>query len=58
MINNNDNNWPSSLQGKAGELYQRYLEVAKPQGYRLKAMIISFPGGMPGDVGLFLDWAP
>jgi len=24
---------------------------------RVKAMVIDFPGGMPGDVGFFLSWA-
>lgn len=57
-INNRLPHWPETLQGKAKELYDRYLEVAKPQGFRLKAAIISFPGGMPGDVGFFLNWAP
>jgi len=57
-INNRLPHWPETLQGKAKELYDRYLAVAKPQGYRLKAAIITFPGGMPGDVGLFLNWAP
>ena len=28
----------------------------RPLGYKLYAEIISFPGGMPGDVGLFLKW--
>jgi hypothetical protein len=57
-INNREPGWPETLQGKAKELYERYLEVAKPQGFRLKAAIINFPDGMPGDVGLFLNWAP
>lgn len=57
-INNAEPDWPETLQGKAKELYERYVEFAKPQGYKLKAMIINFPGGMPGDVGLFLNWAP
>ncbi|PRY19689.1 hypothetical protein CLV78_11921 [Aliiruegeria haliotis] len=57
-INNAEPDWPETLQGKARELYERYVEYAKPQGYKLKAMIINFPGGMPGDVGLFLNWAP
>src|SRR3546814_1974052 len=43
-INNGDKAWPSTLQGKSKELYDRYLDVAKPQGYKLKAMIIDFPG--------------
>ena len=57
-INNRDADWPDSLQGKARELYERYVQVARPAGYRLKAKIISFPDGMPGDVGLYLSWEP
>jgi hypothetical protein len=57
-INNRLAHWPETLQGKAKELYERYLAVAKPQGFKLKATIINFPGGMPGDVGFFLNWAP
>jgi hypothetical protein len=57
-INNVDPQWPATLQGKAKQFYERYLKNGKPQGYKLKAMIISFPDGMPGDVGFFLNWAP
>ncbi|SNT31817.1 histidine kinase [Tropicimonas sediminicola] len=57
-ITNGEPDWPKTLQGKAKELYERYQTIAKPAGYRLKAMIINYPGGMPGDVGLFLSWAP
>jgi hypothetical protein len=57
-INSADPQWTETLQGKAKQLYERYLEFARPQGYKLKAMIINFPGGMPGDVGFFINWAP
>lgn len=57
-INNADPSWPDTLQGKAKSLYERFVSVAKPQGYKLKAMIINFPGGVPGDVGFFLNWEP
>ena len=57
-INNNDPRWPETLQGKAKEFFDRYETLAKPQGYRLKAMVINFPGGVPGDIGFFLNWAP
>jgi hypothetical protein len=57
-INNNDPGWPQTLRGKAREFYERYEEIARPQGYKLKAMVINFPGGIPGDIGLFLNWAP
>ena len=57
-INSGDRDWPQTLQGKAKEFFERYRTYGKPQGYKLKAMIINFPGGIPGDVGLFLNWAP
>ena len=57
-INSNAPDWPSTLQGKAKEFFDRYQTYGKPQGYKLKAMIINFPGGVPGDVGFFLNWAP
>jgi hypothetical protein len=57
-INSSDPQWPETLQGKAREFYDRYQQFGKPQGFKLKAMIVNFPGGMPGDVGFFLNWAP
>lgn len=57
-INSGDKDWPQTLQGKAKEFFERYQRFGKPQGYKLKATIINFPGGVPGDVGLFLNWAP
>ncbi|WP_018185314.1 hypothetical protein [Kaistia granuli] len=55
-INSSDPQWPETLQGKAKQFYERYLTYAKPQGFRLSAMIINFPGGFPGDVGFFISW--
>ena len=57
-INNGDPEWPATLQGKAKEFFERYQEFGKPGGYKLKAMVINFPGGVPGDIGFFLNWAP
>ncbi len=57
-INSGDKDWPNTLQGKAKEFFERYQTFGKPQGYKMKAMIINFPGGVPGDVGFFLNWAP
>ncbi len=57
-INNADPDWPETLQGKAKELFDRFKEVAQPQGYRLKAMVINFPNGVPGDIGFYLNWEP
>jgi len=55
-INNAEKGWPTTLQGKAKEFYERYEALGRPAGFKLKAMIISFPNGVPGDVGLFLNW--
>jgi len=57
-VNNAEPDWPETLQGKAREFYERYEKFGRPQGYQLKAMVINFPGGIPGDIGLFLNWAP
>jgi hypothetical protein len=57
-INNRLDHWPETLQGKAKEIYDTYLEKLKGKGFRLKATIINYPGGMPGDVGFFLNWEP
>ena len=55
-INNFDPDWPNTLQGKAKEIYDLFTKVAEPHGYNLRAMVINFPGGIPGDIGFFLNW--
>ena len=57
-INSADPQWADTLQGKARQFYERFLQFGRPQGFKLKAMIVNFPGGVPGDVGFFLNWAP
>ena len=56
-INNVEPNWPGTLQGKPKSFYDFFLERGRPQGFKLKAMIVDFPGGVPGDVGLVVSWA-
>jgi len=55
-INIADPEWPSTLEGFAKKAYDFYQKELRPLGYKLHAEIISFPGGMHGDVGLFLKW--
>jgi hypothetical protein len=55
-INIADPEWPSTLEGFAKQAYEFYQKELRPLGYKLNAEIISVPGGMPGDVGLFLKW--
>jgi CBS domain-containing protein len=49
--------WPSTLRGEAAEIYLRWESDMMPRGFRLTARVLAFPGGMPGDIGLFLTWA-
>jgi hypothetical protein len=55
-INNNEPDWPDSLDGFAKRAYGFYLREMQPLGFKLRAQILNYPGGMPGDVGLFLSW--
>jgi hypothetical protein len=55
-INIGDPEWPSTLEGFAKKAFEFYEKEFRPLGYKMYAEIVSFPGGMPGDVGLFLKW--
>ena len=55
-INNEDPNWPKSLTGWAKRGYDYYMERLRPLDYKLSAKILDFPGGMLGDVGIYLHW--
>jgi CBS domain-containing protein len=55
-INITDEGWPATLRGEAAELYLRWEQELKPAGFGLSAHVLEFPGGMPGDIGLFLVW--
>jgi hypothetical protein len=55
-INIGDPEWPTTLSGFAKRAYDFYIKELRPHGYKLNAEIISFPGGMPGEVGLYLKW--
>jgi ribosomal 50S subunit-associated protein YjgA (DUF615 family) len=55
-INNFDPDWPSSLTGFAKRAYDFYEENLRSHGYKLRAQILDFPDGKPGDVGIFLAW--
>jgi hypothetical protein len=56
-INNSDPNWPDSLTGRPRQAYELWRDYLRAGGYKLKAMIIEWPAGMPGDVGFFLSWS-
>jgi CBS domain-containing protein len=55
-VNMGEANWPATLRGEAAELYLRWEKDLKQQGFHLAARVLDFPGGMPGDIGIFLSW--
>jgi CBS domain-containing protein len=55
-INMTEPEWPTTLRGEAAELYLRFERDLKPRGFHLTAQVLDFPGGVPGDIGLFLIW--
>ena len=55
-INNFEPDWPTSLTGFAKRAFEFYERNLKPQGYKVRAQILDYPGGMPGDVGIYLVW--
>jgi hypothetical protein len=55
-INIADAGWPATLRGEAAELYLRRVLELQPAGFGLSAHVLDFPGGMPGDIGMFLVW--
>jgi CBS domain-containing protein len=55
-VNARDPHWPATLRGEAAEIYLCWQRDLKPHGFRLSASVLDFPGGMPGNLGLFLNW--
>jgi CBS domain-containing protein len=55
-INVTEPGWPATLRGEAAEIYLRFEHDLKPRGFHFAAQILDFPGGVPGDIGLFLIW--
>ncbi|MGH7046079.1 MAG: hypothetical protein ACREE2_06780 [Stellaceae bacterium] len=48
--------WPRTLRGEAAEICLCWEHDLKPGGFHLAARVPDFPGGFPGDIGLFLTW--
>lgn len=55
-INAPQPDWPRTLRGEAAEIYLQWEHELKPRGFHLTARVLDFPGGKPGEIGLFLVW--
>jgi len=55
-INNSEPGWETTLEGRPKMAYEFWHDHLRPLGFGLKAEVLEYPGGMPGDIGLFLIW--
>jgi CBS domain-containing protein len=55
-VNAPDPSWPATLRGIAAEVFMRWKKELQPHGFGLLARVIEFPDGVPGDIGLYLEW--
>jgi hypothetical protein len=55
-INNSEAGWETTLEGRPKAAYDFWHDHLRPLGFHLKAEVLEYPGGMPGDIGFFLTW--
>jgi CBS domain-containing protein len=55
-VNAPDPTWPVTLRGLAAEVFLRWKNELRSHGFGLRARVVDFPDGIPGDIGLFLAW--
>ena len=55
-INNSEPNWETTLEGRPKLAYEFWHDHLRPLGFGLKAEVLEYPGGMPGDIGFFVTW--
>jgi hypothetical protein len=56
-INQQEPGWEQTLTGVPAEMYQLWNKYFRPRGYKFRAEIVSYPNGVPGDVGITLAWS-
>jgi hypothetical protein len=55
-INNSEPGWETTLEGRPRAGYEFWHDHLRPLGFGLKAEVLEYPGGVPGDIGFFLTW--
>jgi len=55
-INNNEADWPDSLEGFAKKAYEFFEKELRPLGFKIVVQVLDYPGGMPGNVAMVLKW--
>jgi hypothetical protein len=55
-INNSEPEWDKALEGRPKLAYEFWHDHLRPLGFHLKAEVLEYPGGVPGDIGFILSW--
>ncbi len=55
-IDQNESGWEKTLTGIPKELYSFWDRQLKSAGYHIRYEIIDRPGGLRGDIAVFLSW--
>ena len=55
-INQQEPGWENTLTGLPRELFEFWKKHLQSRGYKIKYQIVNFPNGMPGDIGITLNW--
>ncbi|WP_422001632.1 hypothetical protein [Reyranella sp.] len=55
-INQAEAGWEKTLTGVPKEIYEFWKRQLQPRGYHIRFETLNYPGGMPGDIGIFLSW--
>ena len=55
-ITNHDKDWYDKLNGFPKRAYDFFKRELEPRGFQIRAEILNWPGGMPGEVGFYLQW--
>jgi len=55
-INQGEAGWEQTLTGIPKEIFEFWKRQLQPRGYHIRYETVDYPGGMPGDIGIFLSW--
>lgn len=55
-IDQREEGWHKTLTGIPKELYEFWERQLKPGGYHIEYKVIDRPGGLRGDIAVFLSW--
>jgi len=56
-INQGEKGWEGTLTGVPKEIFELWSRHFRDKGYKLRAEVVEFPGGVPGDIDMTLSWS-